>query len=74
MEPPDASVIRLLRQGVIILHHSARKAPESKLKGVFGGTSFFDSVLSKDVPIDVRSDFLSQASAYLFINQLLFYH
>jgi hypothetical protein len=73
-EPPDISVVRLLRQGVEILHHSAKKTSEDKLKGVFGGAAFFDSVLSKDVPEENRSEFLAQASAYLFVNQLLFYY
>jgi hypothetical protein len=75
VEPPDASVVRLLQGGVDILHVSARQASERRLKEVFGGSDFFDSVLLSSVKEegpDLRS-VLSRAAAFLFINQLLFY-
>jgi hypothetical protein len=73
IEPPDASVVRLLRQGVDILYLSAKKASKEKLKEVFGGASFFDSVLSESIPREDQKTVLSKAASFLFVNQLLFY-
>lgn len=73
VEPPDASVVRLLRQGVDILYLSAKRASKEKLKEVFGGASFFDSVLSESIPRQDQKTVLSKAASFLFVNQLLFY-
>jgi type I restriction-modification system DNA methylase subunit len=74
VEPPDAAIVRLLRQGVEVLHIYAKKANEEKLKQVFGGADFFDSMLSESVEKEDRKNVLSRAAAFLFVNQILFYH
>jgi hypothetical protein len=72
-EPADATVVRLLRQGVDILFADLRGASEERLKEVFGGVAFFDSVLASAVPTGEIRPVLSTAAAFLFVNQLLFY-
>ncbi|MGB9023864.1 MAG: N-6 DNA methylase, partial [Candidatus Bathyarchaeia archaeon] len=73
VEPPDASVVRLLRQGVEVLYLYAKNAREERLKEVFGGAEFFDSVLSESLAKTDRRSVLSRAASFLFVNQLLFY-
>jgi hypothetical protein len=72
-EPADATVVRLLRQGVDILFADLKGASEERLKDVFGGVAFFDSVLAPAVPTGEIRPVLSTAAAFLFVNQLLFY-
>lgn len=72
-EPADAAVVRLLRQGVEILYPSAMKADEEQLKRVFGGSDFFDSMLSSSVTRQDQKEILTRAASYLFVNQVLFY-
>ena len=51
-----------------------KKASKERLKEVFGGASFFDSVLSESIPREDQKAVLSKAASFLFVNQLLFYY
>lgn len=72
-EPEELATIRVLRRGVDELSATLMGLEESEVEAIFGGRTFFETVLgyAQEGRIPVR--YLKIAAAYLLVNQLLFY-
>jgi hypothetical protein len=73
IEPADVSAIRVLSQAVNEISSALVGVSDNRLKAVFGGKDFFDSVLAYELDQDEISGALRRAAGYLLVNQTLFY-
>jgi type I restriction-modification system DNA methylase subunit len=72
-ETSESTAIRLLKKSVIELTTVLTSVPPEDFENLFGGKNFFESILGGD-SLKNKATVLRQAAAYLFINQVLFYH
>lgn len=72
-EPEEAAVIRVLRQGVEDLSLLFGNVEDEEVEAIFGGRTFFETVLGYEEEERVQLGYLRTAAAYLLVNQLLFY-
>ncbi|AFU59198.1 putative N-6 DNA methylase family [Candidatus Nitrososphaera gargensis Ga9.2] len=68
-----ADAIRLLNQAVDSMVYSFTKLEISEINDIFGGKTFFESVLGYEQEKDVPKQHLRTAAAYLLVNQIMFY-
>jgi tRNA1(Val) A37 N6-methylase TrmN6 len=72
-EPTENEARRILQYTAYELADSLSAVPEDKLETVFGGHDFFRSVFQKSLKGKERQKALRLGTAFLFINQILFY-
>lgn len=72
-ETSETTAIRLLKKSVIELTTVLTNVPPEEFENLFGGKHFFESILGGD-EFENKATVLRQAAAYLFVNQVLFYH
>ena len=72
-ESPYEEARRLLNFAAIELAGSFGGVSTQELETVFGGHTFFQSVLAGQVPKDEKRQTLRLGAAFLFVNQVLFY-
>jgi hypothetical protein len=72
-EPVERYAIRMLSRAVDEIAGAYASVSDERLKGVFGGRDFFDSVLAYELEEQERKDALHVAAGYLLVNQTLFY-
>jgi hypothetical protein len=72
-EPVLDEAERLLRWGAADLAQCLRGVKSDALESIFGGHSFFQSVLQAKLPGEQRTEALRIGAAYLFVNQVFFY-
>jgi len=72
-ESPYEEARRLLNFAAVELAGSFGGVSQQELETVFGGHTFFQSVLAGQVPKDERRQTLRLGAAFLFVNQVLFY-
>jgi hypothetical protein len=72
-EPTQEEAKRLLYTGAINLADTLLGVDQSELEAAFGGHSFFRSVLSAQIDPERTPHILRLGTAFLFVNQILFY-
>jgi len=72
-EPTENEARRILQYTAHELADSLSGVPNDKLETVFGGHDFFRSVFQKSLKGKERQKALRLGTAFLFINQILFY-
>ena len=72
-EPKTASAKRVLSLAVREISGALTGVSKDRLKAVFGGKGFFDSVLAYQLPSEEEEGALRSAAGYLLVNQILFY-
>lgn len=72
-EPTENEARRILQYTAYELADSLSAVPDDKLETVFGGHDFFRSVFQKSLKGQERKKALRLGTAFLFINQILFY-
>ncbi|HKZ90346.1 MAG TPA: N-6 DNA methylase [Thermoplasmata archaeon] len=72
-EPVEASATRVLSQAVHEISSALVGVSDDRLKAVFGGKDFFDSVLSYALDEEDQREALRTAAGYLLVNQTFFY-
>lgn len=72
-EPLAAVAPRFLRNAALELADSIRGVKDEDLEQVFGGKTFFRSVLQGVLPKAARRETLRLGAAFLFANQVFFY-
>ena len=72
-ESPIAEVGRILRYSADDIAASLTGVPDTDLEEIFGGHEFFHSTLATILKGKERHHSLRLGTAYLFVNQLLFY-
>lgn len=65
--------IRLLHQAVDAIHYAFTKLDIAEIDEIFGGKTFFESVLGYEEEDNVPKQHLRMAAAYLLVNQIMFY-
>lgn len=65
--------IRLLHQAVDYIHHAFTKLDIDEIDEIFGGKTFFETVLGYEVEDQVPKQHLKIAAAYVLVNQIMFY-
>ena len=66
-------VISILKESVSIITSQLHKVTLTNLKPVFGGELVFENILQFE-PKDIPTNQMRKATAFLLINQILFYH
>lgn len=72
-EPTQVEAGRILRYTAFELADSLSGVPIRKLEVIFGGHDFFHSVFQKSLKGKMRREALRLGTAFLFVNQVLFY-
>ena len=72
-EPKTTSTKRVLSLAVAEVSDALTGVQRDRLKAVFGGKEFFDSVLAYQIHADEEEAALRSAAGYLLVNQALFY-
>lgn len=73
-DPIETAAARVLGQAVREIATALRGVSNERLKAIFGGRDFFDSVLSFELRTEEeRTEALRTAAGYLLVNQALFY-
>jgi hypothetical protein len=72
-EPTQAEASRLLHNGAYTLADTLIGVKQSELEAAFGGHSFFRAVLATHIDPEKIPNILRLGTAFLFINQILFY-
>ena len=72
-ETSETTAIRLLKKSVVELTTVLTNVQPEEFENLFGGKHFFESILGGD-EFQNKATVLRQAAAYLFVNQVLFYH